>query len=139
MSAKNSQLAKAQEEADEVKVIMLDNMQKTEERKFKLQELDERADQLQMKSKAFQKTSVKLKKKKRCDNIKAKWKLIAVVSSMALIIFLVAVFILVPGFFKPLCTVDACPPPDRNQPTRPVPYDGAQTQTPGRGLNSSES
>ncbi|KAJ8003983.1 hypothetical protein DPEC_G00154070 [Dallia pectoralis] len=45
----------------------------------------------------------------------------------------------VPGFFKPLCTVDACPQPDRNQQTRPVPYNGAQTQTPRRGLNSSGS
>uniref|UniRef100_A0A8C7GG80 StAR related lipid transfer domain containing 4 n=1 Tax=Oncorhynchus kisutch TaxID=8019 RepID=A0A8C7GG80_ONCKI len=46
---KNSQLRQAQEEAEEVKVIMMDNMEKTEERKAKLQDLDKRAEELKLK------------------------------------------------------------------------------------------
>uniref|UniRef100_A0A674F3N4 Vesicle-associated membrane protein 5-like n=1 Tax=Salmo trutta TaxID=8032 RepID=A0A674F3N4_SALTR len=88
-------LRQAQEEAEEVKVIMMDNMEKTEERKEKLQDLDERADELKLKSKSFHKTSKKLKEQKKCDNIKAKWKLIAVVAALAIIVILVAIFMLV--------------------------------------------
>lgn len=74
---------------------MMDNMEKTEERKEKLQDLDKRAKELKLKSKSFYKTSRKLNEQKKCDNIKAKWKLIAVVAASAIIVILVAIFMLV--------------------------------------------
>uniref|UniRef100_A0A4W5KSU9 V-SNARE coiled-coil homology domain-containing protein n=1 Tax=Hucho hucho TaxID=62062 RepID=A0A4W5KSU9_9TELE len=95
MPEKNSRLRQAQEEAEEVKVIMMDNMKKTEERKEKLQDLDKRAEELKLKSKSFHKTSMKVKEQKKCDNIKAKWKLIAVVAALAIIVILVTIFMLV--------------------------------------------
>ncbi|CAB1332615.1 unnamed protein product [Coregonus sp. 'balchen'] len=95
MPEKNSQLHQVQEEAEEVKVIMMENMEKTEERKEKVQDLDERAGELKLKSKSFHKTSVKAQKQMKCDNVKANWKLIAVVAAMALIIIIVALIMLV--------------------------------------------
>ena len=44
----NNQQRQVQEEAEEVKVIMMDNMEKTEERKEKVQDLDERAGELKV-------------------------------------------------------------------------------------------
>uniref|UniRef100_A0AAZ3REG0 V-SNARE coiled-coil homology domain-containing protein n=1 Tax=Oncorhynchus tshawytscha TaxID=74940 RepID=A0AAZ3REG0_ONCTS len=89
MPENNNQQRKVQEEAEEVKVIMMDNMEKTEERKEKVQDLDERAGEL--KSKSFHKTAMKVQKQMKCDNVKASWKLIAVVGAMAAIIIIVAI------------------------------------------------
>ena len=49
----NKRLQKTQEAAEEVKVIMLENMHKAGERSEKLEELDERAEDLAAKVKAF--------------------------------------------------------------------------------------
>ncbi|KAM8885554.1 vesicle-associated membrane protein 5 isoform 2-T2 [Spinachia spinachia] len=67
-----SPLQKAQEDVEEVKVIMMDNLNKADERNGKLGELEDRADVLLLKSKAFEKTSVKVKQKKRWENKKMK-------------------------------------------------------------------
>uniref|UniRef100_A0A4W5JJZ1 V-SNARE coiled-coil homology domain-containing protein n=1 Tax=Hucho hucho TaxID=62062 RepID=A0A4W5JJZ1_9TELE len=93
MPENNSQQRQVQEEAEEVKVIMMNNMEKNEERKEKVQDLDERAGEL--KSKSFHKTPMKAQKQMKCDNVKASWKLIAVVGVMAAIIIIVAVIMLV--------------------------------------------
>lgn len=67
-----SRLQKTQEEVEEVKVIMLDNLNKADERAGKISDLEERADNLLLKSKGFEKTTVKVKQKKRWENQKMK-------------------------------------------------------------------
>ncbi|XP_037115299.1 vesicle-associated membrane protein 5-like, partial [Syngnathus acus] len=70
-----SRLQQAQEDAEEVKDIMLDNWNKAEERCAKLSDLEERADELLRKGKTFEKTTRKLNKKKS-NQVKEKtiWK-----------------------------------------------------------------
>ncbi|XP_071375761.1 vesicle-associated membrane protein 5 [Centroberyx affinis] len=51
---------------------MLDNLNKADERSGKLGELETRADELLVKSKAFQKNTTKVKQQKRWDNMKMK-------------------------------------------------------------------
>ncbi|XP_042344912.1 vesicle-associated membrane protein 5 [Plectropomus leopardus] len=67
-----SRLQQAQEEVEEVKVIMLDNLNKADERSGKLGELEDRADELLAKSKAFERTANQVKQKKRWENSKMK-------------------------------------------------------------------
>ncbi|XP_061586477.1 vesicle-associated membrane protein 5 [Cololabis saira] len=69
-----SRLAQAQEDVEEVKVIMLETMNKADERSGKLGDLDERADELLQKSKAFEKTANQVKQKKMWQN--KKWKIV---------------------------------------------------------------
>ncbi|KAG7489320.1 vesicle-associated membrane protein 5-like [Solea senegalensis] len=59
-----NRLQQTQEEVEQVKDIMLDNLNKAEERTGKLGELEDRADVLLEKSKAFEKTANKVKQKK---------------------------------------------------------------------------
>ncbi|XP_076586805.1 vesicle-associated membrane protein 5 [Chaetodon auriga] len=65
-----SRLQQAQEDVEEVKVIMLDNLNKADERSGKLDELEDRADNLLAKSKAFEKTTHQVKQQKRWENKK---------------------------------------------------------------------
>ncbi|XP_005940637.1 vesicle-associated membrane protein 5 [Haplochromis burtoni] len=81
-----SHLQKTQEEVEEVKVIMLQNMNKAEERSGKLNELEDRADLLLEESKKFEKTSTQVKTQKRWANKKMKVMLIAVAVVAGLII-----------------------------------------------------
>lgn len=74
----NGKLQRAQDEVEEVKVIMLENMNKANERSEKLDELEDRADELHMKSKAFSKTTQKVKQKKQWDNMKMRVVLIGI-------------------------------------------------------------
>ncbi|XP_013870419.1 vesicle-associated membrane protein 5 [Austrofundulus limnaeus] len=67
-----SRLQQAQEEAEEVKEIMLDNMNKADERTGKLTDLEDRAEELMEKGKVFEKTTLKVKQQKRWDNMKMK-------------------------------------------------------------------
>ncbi|KAL6465993.1 hypothetical protein MHYP_G00261260 [Metynnis hypsauchen] len=69
-----SRLQQVQKDVDDVKVIMLDNLNKASEREGKLGDLEDRADVLLQESQKFHKTTVKVKQKKRWEN--AKWKLI---------------------------------------------------------------
>ncbi|XP_051751053.1 vesicle-associated membrane protein 5 [Ctenopharyngodon idella] len=80
-----SRLQQAQEDVEEVKVIMLDNLNKTEERSEKLKELDDRADKLLQQSDKFVKTATKVKQKKRWENIKYKVIMGAVVAAVILL------------------------------------------------------
>ncbi|XP_026178195.1 vesicle-associated membrane protein 5 [Mastacembelus armatus] len=73
-----SRLQQTQEEVEEVKVIMLDNMNKADERTGKLKELEDRADNLMLKGKAFEKTTNQVKQQKRWENKKMKIVFIAV-------------------------------------------------------------
>lgn len=91
-----NKLQQAQETAEEVKVILKKNIEKTEERTEKLHELEERAEDLKERSKAFQKTTRKLRMQYKHENPKAmevrsKWKLIALVVGLAVIIIVVVI------------------------------------------------
>lgn len=90
-----SRLEKTQDEVEEVKVIMLDNMNKAEERSGKLNELEDRADLLLEESKKFEKTSTQVKTKKRWENKKMKVVLIAVAVVAGLIILGLIIFAIV--------------------------------------------
>ncbi|XP_037115762.1 vesicle-associated membrane protein 5 [Syngnathus acus] len=81
-----SRLQQAQEDAEEVKDIMLDNLNKAEERSGKLGDLEDRADELLRKSKTFEKKSNQVKEKTRWKNKKVKIVLIAVAVVVALIV-----------------------------------------------------
>ncbi|XP_054466682.1 vesicle-associated membrane protein 5-like [Anoplopoma fimbria] len=67
-----NRLQQTQDDVEEVKVIMLDNLNKAEERTGKLHELEDRADELHSKVMAFEKTTNKVKQKKRWENQKMK-------------------------------------------------------------------
>lgn len=90
-----SRLEKTQDEVEEVKVIMLANMNKAEERSGKLNELEDRADLLLEESKKFEKTSTQVKTKKRWENKKMKVVLIAVAVVAGLIILGLIIFAIV--------------------------------------------
>ncbi|XP_057686922.1 vesicle-associated membrane protein 5-like [Corythoichthys intestinalis] len=87
-----SQLQQAQEDAEEVGAIMLDNMNKAQERHWKLDDLDERAEALLQKSKVFEKTTRQVKesrmKKAKCKKLII---IIIVVVVVLVIISLVAI------------------------------------------------
>ncbi|KAM4746404.1 vesicle-associated membrane protein 5 [Anableps anableps] len=67
-----SRLQQTQEEVEEVKDIMLDNMKKADERSGKLNDLEQQAEDLLEKSKVFEKKSNKLKQQKKMSNKKMK-------------------------------------------------------------------
>lgn len=90
-----SRLQKTQDEVEEVKVIMLDNLNKADERSGKLSELEERADNLLLKSKAFEKTTVKVKQQKQWQNNKMKVIFMAIGIAVGAIIIGVIVYAIV--------------------------------------------
>ncbi|XP_031661281.1 vesicle-associated membrane protein 5 isoform X2 [Oncorhynchus kisutch] len=67
-----NRLQQAQKEVEEVKVIMLDNLNKADERSGKLGELENRADELLEKSKAFSKSAGRVKQQKWWEHMKMK-------------------------------------------------------------------
>uniref|UniRef100_A0A8C8JT71 V-SNARE coiled-coil homology domain-containing protein n=1 Tax=Oncorhynchus tshawytscha TaxID=74940 RepID=A0A8C8JT71_ONCTS len=81
-----NRLQQAQDEVEEVKVIMLDNLNKAAERSGKLGDLDNRADELLEKSKAFSKSARKVKQQKWWEHMKMKVLLTGVGVVMAAII-----------------------------------------------------
>uniref|UniRef100_A0A3B4TKZ8 Vesicle-associated membrane protein 5-like n=1 Tax=Seriola dumerili TaxID=41447 RepID=A0A3B4TKZ8_SERDU len=86
-----SRLQQTQEEVEEVKVIMLDNLNKAEERSGKLGELENRADKL----KTFEKTSNQVKRKKMWENKRMKLLFIVVGVVAALILFGLIIYAIV--------------------------------------------
>ncbi|XP_072289945.1 vesicle-associated membrane protein 5 [Eucyclogobius newberryi] len=90
-----SRLQKTQEEVEEVKVIMLDNLNKADERAGKLTDLEERADQMLQKSKVFEKTTVKVKQKKRWEHNRVKIILMAIGIAVGAIIIGLIVYAIV--------------------------------------------
>ncbi|XP_028828673.1 vesicle-associated membrane protein 5-like [Denticeps clupeoides] len=83
--------SKLQQEVEEVKVVMIENMNKSEERSEKLTDLEERSDNLRNSGKMFVKTSQKVKDEKKKQNVRSKYILYAIVGSLALIIIIVLV------------------------------------------------
>ncbi|XP_026102324.1 vesicle-associated membrane protein 5 [Carassius auratus] len=84
-----SRLHQAQQDVEDIKGIMLNNIEKADERAGKLGELEDRADKLLEKSEQFSKTSTKVKQKKRWENIKYKVIIVSVVAAVFLIIIVV--------------------------------------------------
>ncbi|XP_077456892.1 vesicle-associated membrane protein 5 isoform X3 [Stigmatopora argus] len=87
-----SRLQEAQEDVEEVKGIMLENMNKAEERSGKLVDLEDRADELLRKSKTFEKKSNQVKEKTRWKNKKMKIVLIGVAVVVALVVIGLIIF-----------------------------------------------
>ncbi|XP_034152092.1 vesicle-associated membrane protein 5 isoform X1 [Esox lucius] len=73
-----NRLQQTQEEVEEVKVIMLENLNKADERSGRLGELENRADQLLEKSKAFSKSAGKVKQQRCWEHMKIKVLLVVV-------------------------------------------------------------
>lgn len=90
-----NRLQQAQEGVEEVKVIMLDNLNKADERAGRLGELEDRADDLMEKSKAFEKTANQVKQKKRWENKKMKVVFIGIGVAAALIIIGLIIYAIV--------------------------------------------
>ncbi|KAM8760447.1 vesicle-associated membrane protein 5 [Acanthopagrus schlegelii] len=89
-----SRLQQAQEDVEEVTVIMMDNLNKAEERSGKLDDLEDRADELLAKSKTFEKTANQVKQKKRWEHNKMKVVFIGIgVAAAVIIIILIIVAI----------------------------------------------
>ncbi|XP_043096550.1 vesicle-associated membrane protein 5 [Puntigrus tetrazona] len=84
-----NRLRQAQEGVEEIKVIMLDNIDKADERAGKLVELEDRADKLLEHSEKFSKTSTKVKQKKQRENIKYKVIIAAGVAAVVLVIIVI--------------------------------------------------
>ncbi|XP_053182219.1 vesicle-associated membrane protein 5 [Scomber japonicus] len=88
----NSRLKKTQEDVEEVKVIMLDNLNKADERHVKLGDLEYRADELLEKSKGFEKKTNKVKQQKMWENKKVKVIIAVVAATVALVIIAVVIY-----------------------------------------------
>ncbi|XP_018600253.1 vesicle-associated membrane protein 5-like [Scleropages formosus] len=94
MTSGNSRLEKVHQEVDEVKTIMLDNINKNEERSGKLKELEDRADQVCVKSKSFRRTTVRVKQQSQWKNRKMKILLIAIVAGVVLVFIIIVIVFL---------------------------------------------
>nr|XP_033474528.1 vesicle-associated membrane protein 5 isoform X1 [Epinephelus lanceolatus] len=92
-----SRLQQAHEDVEEVKVIMLDNLQKADERSGKLDDLEDRSVKLEEKSRAFQKTANQVMQKKRWENNKMKVVFIIIGVVAALVIIGLIIFAIVDG------------------------------------------
>ncbi|KAA0717028.1 hypothetical protein E1301_Tti009878 [Triplophysa tibetana] len=86
----HNRLRQAQDGVEEVKIIMLENIDKSNERSVKLVDLEHRAVELKQKGERFSKTAAKVKQKKRWENYKYKV-IIAAVISVVVIGIIVAI------------------------------------------------
>ncbi|KAM4579173.1 vesicle-associated membrane protein 5-like [Fundulus diaphanus] len=91
-----SRLQQAQEEVEEVKGIMLDNMNKADERSGKLNDLEQQAEELLEKGKVFEKKSHQVKQQKKMANKKMKIVFIVVGVVAGLIVLGLVIFAIVP-------------------------------------------
>ncbi|XP_023123875.1 vesicle-associated membrane protein 5 [Amphiprion ocellaris] len=92
-----TRLQQTQDDVEEVKVIMLDNLNKAEERSGKLGELEDRADVLLEKSKAFEKTANQVKQKKRWESKKMRVVFIVIGVVAGLVIVALIIFASIQG------------------------------------------
>ncbi|XP_043537584.1 vesicle-associated membrane protein 3-like isoform X2 [Chiloscyllium plagiosum] len=98
MGTNNSEIARLQQQADEVVEVMYANVKKVKEREDKLQVLDERAEQLQEAGKLFQKTSKQVAIQEASRN--RKWKIILGVAVGLVILVVVIVVIIITTSLK---------------------------------------
>ncbi|MCI4392430.1 hypothetical protein PGIGA_G00145750 [Pangasianodon gigas] len=88
-----SRLQQAQQDVEEVREIMLENLNKANEREGKLGDLENRADQLLEQSKVFSKTANQVKQKKQWENMKMKVILAVIVGVVVVAVVIAAVLI----------------------------------------------
>ncbi|XP_015253817.1 PREDICTED: vesicle-associated membrane protein 727-like [Cyprinodon variegatus] len=81
-----NRLQQTQEEVEEVKGIMMDNLNKAEERSGKLNDLEQQAEDLLEKGKVFEKKTHKVKQQKFLENKRMKIVVAAVGVGIGLII-----------------------------------------------------
>ncbi|XP_053466472.1 vesicle-associated membrane protein 5 [Ictalurus furcatus] len=89
----HSRLQQAQQDVEEVREIMLDNLNKASEREGKLGDLENRADQLLEQSKVFSKTANQVKRKTQWENMRLKVILGVIIGVIVLVIIIVPVVI----------------------------------------------
>ncbi|XP_012704763.2 vesicle-associated membrane protein 727 [Fundulus heteroclitus] len=92
-----SRLQQAQEEVEEVKGIMLDNMNKADERSGKLNDLEQQAEDLLEKGKVFEKKSHQVKQQKKMANKKMKIVFIVVGVVAGLVVLGLVIYAIVPS------------------------------------------
>ncbi|XP_075960793.1 vesicle-associated membrane protein 5 [Anarhichas minor] len=90
-----NRLQQAQEDVEEVKGIMLENMNKADERTEKLGDLEERAEHLMSTAVVFEKRTEKVKQQKRWENKKMKVVFIGIGVAAALIILGLIIYAIV--------------------------------------------
>ncbi|KAK5933080.1 hypothetical protein CgunFtcFv8_004736 [Champsocephalus gunnari] len=90
-----SRLQRVQDDAEEVKVIMMENMNKVEERSDKLGDLETRAEDLHEKAKVFEKKTNKLMRQKRCENQKMRYVFIGIGVVVTIVIIIAIIVTLV--------------------------------------------
>nr|XP_040026068.1 synaptobrevin homolog 1-like [Gasterosteus aculeatus aculeatus] len=91
-----SRLQQVQGDVEEVRDIMLDNLNKADERNGNLVELEDRADVLLEKAKKFEKTTSKLIQKKRWGK-KKMFVFIGIGATVAVVILGLIIYFIVPG------------------------------------------
>ncbi|CAN9512848.1 unnamed protein product [Ophioblennius macclurei] len=91
-----SRLQQVQEGAEEVRVIMLDNMNKVDERGEKLENLEDRAEELLAQGKMFEKKCNQVKKKKMWEDKKMKIIFIGVGVVVVIIMLAIVIYACVP-------------------------------------------
>ncbi|XP_060764054.1 vesicle-associated membrane protein 5-like [Neoarius graeffei] len=94
MKKGESQLQQVQENVEEVRTIMHENVTRVREREGKLEELDDRAETLLMKSKQFEKTTRKVAEKMETENTCLrckKWqRIMIIVGAVVLVIIIIS-------------------------------------------------
>ncbi|KAF4074656.1 hypothetical protein AMELA_G00241880 [Ameiurus melas] len=89
----HGRLQQAQQDVEEVREIMLDNLTKASEREGKLGDLENRADQLLEQSKVFYKTANQVKKKTQWENMRLKV-ILGVIVGVVLLVIIVTVVVI---------------------------------------------
>lgn len=85
-----SRVQQARQDVEEVREIMLENLNKANEREGKLGDLENRADQLLEQSKVFSKTANQVKQKKQWENMRLKV-ILAVIGGVILLAVIIIV------------------------------------------------
>ncbi|MCJ8746665.1 hypothetical protein PDJAM_G00144240 [Pangasius djambal] len=101
MEKGESQVQKLQEDVEEVRVIMQDNIEKAREREGKLGELDERAESMLRTSKRFRKSTKKVRETVETENTLVPCnnrKMIAVIAGVVALVVIVIIVIIVASY-----------------------------------------
>ncbi|XP_026795899.2 synaptobrevin-1 [Pangasianodon hypophthalmus] len=98
MEKGESRVQQLQEDVEEVRVIMQDNIEKAREREGKLEELDERAESMLKSSTQFRKSTKRVRKTVEIENTLLPCKnrkVIAVIAGVVVLVIIVIIVIIV--------------------------------------------
>ncbi|KAB5528289.1 hypothetical protein PHYPO_G00138560 [Pangasianodon hypophthalmus] len=95
MEKGESRVQQLQEDVEEVRVIMQDNIEKAREREGKLEELDERAESMLKSSTQFRKSTKRVRKTVEIENTLLPCKNRKVIAAIAGVVVLVIIVIIV--------------------------------------------